>query len=71
MINSRYKKLTGMHAGHTYKVKEPASEIDRPLRWVLHCEAITDEQLIVNEDELADTSRWQALDQEPDAPNPR
>jgi len=70
MIHSRYKKLTGMHAGHVYKIMEPASEIDRPLHWVLHCESTEDEKLMVSEDELSDTSRWQALDQEPDSSNP-
>ena len=33
MINARYKKLTGMHAGHTYVVTGPANEIDNPMTW--------------------------------------
>ena len=39
MIDARYKKLTGMHAGHIYKVKAPASEMDSPMRWSLQNEA--------------------------------
>ena len=62
MINIRYRKLTGMHATHVYKVMEPASEIESPLRWVLHCETVKDETLIVGEDELTDVKRWQPLD---------
>ena len=62
MINTRYKKLTGMHAGHTYVVTAPYSEIETPMRWMLHCETIADEKLIVGVDELADTKRWQPLD---------
>ena len=62
MINTRYKKLTGMHVDHVYNVVEPASEIDSPMRWVLHCETVKDETLIVGEDELTDARRWQPLD---------
>ena len=62
MINTRYKKLTGMHAGHTYFVMAPSSEIDSPMRWMLHCETVADEKLIVAEDELSDPKRWQPLD---------
>jgi len=62
MISSRYKKLTGMHAGHVYVVTEPSSEIDSPMRWVLHGELNQDEKLMVSEDELADAKRWQPLD---------
>ena len=65
MINMRYKKLTGMHTGHTYVVMEPSSEIDSPMCWMLHCETVADEKLIVGEDELADAKRWQPLDQKP------
>jgi hypothetical protein len=32
MINTRYGKLTGMHANHVYEVMELASEIVSPLR---------------------------------------
>jgi hypothetical protein len=62
MINARYKKLVGMHAGHTYIVTAPYDEIDPPLRWMLHCETVTDEKLIVDEDELSDNARWQPLE---------
>ncbi len=65
MLSMRYKKLTGMHMGHSYVVVEPASEIDSPMRWMLHCESVADEKLIVSEDELADTERWQSLDEKP------
>jgi len=62
MINMRYKKLTGMHTGHSYVVVEPASEIESPMRWVLHCETVADEKLIVSEDVLSDPKSWQPLD---------
>jgi hypothetical protein len=61
LINMGYKKLTGMHAGHSYVVVELASEIETPHRWVLHCETVADEKLTVGEDELADPKRWQSL----------
>jgi hypothetical protein len=61
-INARYRKLTGMHAGHVYAVAAPASEIDSPMRWVLHGETVADETLIVAENELTDTARWQPAD---------
>lgn len=61
MVQTRYKKLAGMHAGHVYRVVEPASEVDSPLRWVLHGEDHVDEKLIVAEDELADKAKWQEL----------
>lgn len=61
MINMRYRKLTGMHAGHDYVVMAPASEIESPLRWSLKCETVADEKLIVSEDELSDPKRWQPL----------
>jgi hypothetical protein len=62
MINTRYRKLTGMHASHVYRVIEPASEIESPMRWVLHCETVKDETMIVGEDELSDGKRWRPLD---------
>ena len=62
MINMRYKKLTGLHAGHSYVVTSPYSEIESPLRWMLHCETDADEKLIVAEDELGDPKRWQPLE---------
>lgn len=61
MIKLRYKKLTGMHAGHTYVVVEPSSEIDSPMRWVLHGETLSDEKLIVSEDELGNSKKWQPM----------
>ncbi len=61
MISARYRKLTGMHAGHSYVVMAPASEIDSPMRWTVQCETVADEKLIVGEDELSDPKRWQPL----------
>ncbi len=54
MLNTRYKKLTGMHAGHSYTVIAPYSEVENPMRWMLHCETNADEKQIVAEDELGD-----------------
>ena len=62
MIKSRYKKLTGMHAGHTYIVTAPYDEVKSPLRWMLHGEANQDEKQIVGEDELDNPKLWQPLD---------
>ena len=62
MLNMRFKKLGGLHAGHVYEVKEPASEMDTPMRWFLQCGTMNDQKLIVAEDELTDSSRWQPLD---------
>ena len=61
MINMRYKKLAGLHAGHTYVVTAPSSEIDSPMRWTLQCETIEDQKLNVGEDELSDKTRWQPV----------
>ena len=61
MINSRYKKISGMHAGHVYTVQAPADEIDSPMRWSLRCETVSDERLTVSEDDLKDPKKWQAL----------
>lgn len=61
MINSRYKKLSGMHSGHTYIVIAPYGEIETPMRWMLHMDGNEMEKLIVGEDELADTTIWQPL----------
>lgn len=58
MLNARFKKLTGLHAGHVYEVKAPASEMDSPMRWQLQCESVPEQKLIVGEDELSDKSRW-------------
>jgi hypothetical protein len=62
MINMKYRKLTGMHAGHDYVVTAPASEMDSPMRWTLQCEAVRDERLVVSEAELGDKTLWKALD---------
>ncbi len=62
MINARYKKLTGMHAGHVYLVAAPYSEGESSLRWMLHCDALADKKLVVSEDELNDRKLWQPLD---------
>ena len=61
MIDTRYKKLTGMHAGHIFVVTAPASEMDTPMTWVLHAESNADERMTVNENELADRKRWEPL----------
>jgi hypothetical protein len=61
MIDMRYKKLTGMHQGHVYKVMAPAGEVESPLRWTLQCETVADEKLIVPEDQLQDPKLWQPM----------
>jgi len=62
MIDTRYKKLTGTHAGHIFTVTEPYGEIETPLHWVLHCETDEEETLIVPEDELGNPKLWEPLD---------
>jgi len=61
MIDTRYKKLSGMHAGHTYVVTGPANEIDNPMTWSLRAESNPDERLQVKETELTDAKLWQPL----------
>jgi len=61
MINTRYKKLSGVHAGQLYVVVGPNSEIESPLRWVLHNESDKTDKPIVAEDELNDSKKWKAL----------
>jgi hypothetical protein len=61
MIDTRYRKLSGMHAGHTFVVGAPYGEIETPMRWMLHMEGSAENKLIVAEDELADTKLWQSL----------
>jgi hypothetical protein len=61
MIDTRYKKLTGSHAGHTFIVMGPASEIDTPMLWSLHDEGNASNRLSVKETELADAKLWQPL----------
>lgn len=62
MINTRYKKLSGVHAGHIFVVAAPYGEIEVPMRWVLHMEGPIREQLVVAEDELTNMQFWQSLD---------
>jgi hypothetical protein len=61
MLNTRFKKLTGLHAGHVYQVKAPSNEMDAPMRWSLQCETLADQKLVVDEHELADRSRWEPV----------
>jgi hypothetical protein len=61
MLKRRYKKVTGLHAGHVYEVTAPANEMDSPMRWSLQSETMKDQRLIVADDELADTSRWESV----------
>jgi hypothetical protein len=61
MINSRYRKLTGLHKGHAYVVLGPASEIDNPMRWELKAEANDDDRPIVSEADLANRELWEAI----------
>jgi hypothetical protein len=61
MISSRYKKLSGVHAGQAYIIVGPNSEIETPLHWILHNETNMADKLIVAEDELSDTKQWLPL----------
>jgi hypothetical protein len=61
MLNMRYKKLTGMHAGHCYTVMAPYSEVENPIQWMLHCETDADEKQIVNENDLSNRNLWLPL----------
>jgi hypothetical protein len=62
VINTRYRKLSGMHAGHSYIVTAPYGEIEAPMRWMLHMEGSQKEKLIIAEDELANINLWQPLE---------
>jgi hypothetical protein len=62
MINTRYKRLTGPHAGKAYVVIGPFSEIETPLRWVLHNEDDAADKPIVAESALNDPAQWQSLE---------
>ena len=62
MINTRFRKLSGSHAGATYVVVAPYNEIERPVRWMLHMENNDDEKCIVPEEELSDAKLWEPLD---------
>jgi hypothetical protein len=59
MIDTRYKKLSGQHAGAIYVVVAPYSEIERPLKWMLHMEKNDEEKCIAAEEELADPKLWE------------
>jgi hypothetical protein len=61
MVNARYKRVSGTHAGQVYIVIGPFSEIETPLRWVLHNEADASDKPIVAEDALSDAKQWVAL----------
>jgi hypothetical protein len=61
MKDTRYKKLTGLHTGHTYVVTAPANEMQSPMQWTLQCEQEKAQVLVVGENELADKGRWQSL----------
>jgi hypothetical protein len=61
MIGTRYKKLSGMHAGHSFVVAAPYAELETPMRWMLHMEGAEHDKLVVAEDELADKKLWQSL----------
>ena len=61
MLNTRFKKLTGLHAGHVYEVKAPANEMDAPMRWSLQSTTDAGQKLNVGEDELSDKARWQPV----------
>jgi hypothetical protein len=62
MLNTRYKKLTGLHADHVYVVTAPANEFETPLHWCLQCDEAKEQKLVVGENELADKALWQAVD---------
>jgi len=59
MINTRYKKLTGIHAGRVYIVVAPYSEVENPIRWMLHCVNDGSQIQIVSEGDLSDPKLWQ------------
>jgi len=61
VIDTRYKKLSGAHAGHSFVVVAPYEEIETPMRWMLHMEGPTAESLVAAEHELTDTRLWQSL----------
>lgn len=62
MISMRYRKVSGVHAGQTYVVIEPHSEIEANLRWVLHNEGNPQDKPLVPEGELNDPKLWQPLE---------
>ena len=58
MIDTRFKKLSGMCAGAIYVVIAPYNEVERPLQWMLHMENNDDEKCIVSEEDLANPELW-------------
>ena len=61
MMSSRFKKLSGVHSGQAYIIVSPNSEIETPIRWILHNETDIADKPIVAEDELSDTKQWLPL----------
>ena len=61
MIDTRFKKLSGAHAGAIYVVIAPYNEVERPLQWMLHMENNDDEKCIVSEEDLADPELWKPV----------
>ena len=61
MINTQYRKLSGLHAGASYVVIARYSEIERPIRWMLHMEGNDDEKCIVADDDLTNPKLWEPL----------
>jgi hypothetical protein len=61
MIDTRYRRLSGKHAGGSYVVIGLYNEIEIPRRWILHNEADEADRPIVAEDELNDPARWLPL----------
>lgn len=62
MINRRYRKLLGPHAGRAFTVAAPYGEIEVPMRWMLHMEGDDKEKLIISEIDLTDRSKWLPID---------
>jgi len=62
MTTRRYKKISGIHAGHSYIVTAPYGEIETPMHWMLHMESNENEKLVIAEDQLADRKLWQPLE---------
>lgn len=61
MKNTRFRKLNGLHAGHSYVVTAPTSEIGGQMQWSLESESDKTQKLVVAENELTDKALWQPL----------
>jgi hypothetical protein len=61
MINSKYRKVSGLHKGHAYVVLGPYSEIETPMRWELQAEANEEDRQVVSESDLNNPALWQAI----------